>query len=160
MVHLLENYFQWQINPHLVLQWVFQTAGWCVWDWVKITHSVCVHGNEGPCQPVQCNNSVAHWCVFGQQWSSVAQSKKIYIRLWYTQVVVGLGQHLESVDNKKSLFNSNGWCRESKNHLIYLDLFKGHQRVAIELHQSIATVQQCRMNAKLLECQLSPGWNA
>lgn len=34
----LEDYFQWRINPHLVLQWIFQAVGW---------------GNEGTCQPAQ-----------------------------------------------------------------------------------------------------------
>ncbi len=51
------DYFQRQMNPHLVLQWVFGAAGRCLWDWVKINYSVCVYGDEGTCHPViQCGS--------------------------------------------------------------------------------------------------------
>lgn len=46
------NRFRWLINPYLVPQWVFGAAAWCMWDWVKINYSACVHANEGTCRPV------------------------------------------------------------------------------------------------------------
>ena len=33
------------------------------------------------------NNIVAHWCVFGHQWSCMAQRKKIYQALIHTVLV-------------------------------------------------------------------------
>ena len=34
-----------QIDPLLVLRWVFGAAGRCVWDWVTVNRYVCVHRN-------------------------------------------------------------------------------------------------------------------
>lgn len=38
---------------------IFGAVGQCMWDWIQINYSLCVHGNEGTCYPVQqCGSSV------------------------------------------------------------------------------------------------------
>lgn len=50
--------------------------------------ALCVHGNEGTYHPVQPCASVMLLIVFGRQWSSVAQTKKIYQAFKHTLPVL------------------------------------------------------------------------
>ena len=66
-----------------------------MWDCVKINYGVCVHGEGGTCHPVQqCDSLILFLLVYGQQWSSMAQSNKLWIDRLYMivdQFIVGFG---------------------------------------------------------------------